>query len=97
MPSRTAWLEIDVGRGDDAHVHLDFLDSAELHEALVLEHAQNLGLCVHAHLADFVEKESAAVGDFEVALFRGDGGGECALYVAEERGFEQVGGHAIRC
>ncbi len=60
-------LQVDVGGGDDAHVHLDLLGSAEMHEAAVLQHAQDLGLHVHAHGADLVEEERAAVGDFEEA------------------------------
>ena len=88
----TACCEIDVGGGDDADVDLDFVGAAEMHEAAVLQDAQDLGLHVHAHGADFVEEERAAVGDFEEAFFRGDGGGERAALVAEERGFEQIGG-----
>ena len=42
------------------------------------------------HGADLVEEERAAVGDFEEAFLGRDGGGEGALDVAEERGFEQV-------
>ncbi len=60
--------QIDVGGGEDAHVHLDLLNAAEMHEALVLQHAQDLGLRVHAHGGDFVEEERAAVGDFEEAF-----------------------------
>ena len=62
-----------------------------MHEAAVLQDAQDLGLHVHAHGADLVEEERAAVGDFEEAFFGGDGGGEGAFDVAEEGGFEQVG------
>ncbi len=64
-----------------------------MHEALVLQHAQNLGLRVHAHGGDFVEEERAAVGYFEEAFLRGDGGSKRAFDVAEERGLEQLGGH----
>ena len=85
--------QIDVGGGDDAHVHLDLLDAAEVHEAPVLQHAQNLGLRVHAHGGDLIQEERAAVGHFEEALLGGDGRGEGALDVAEERGLQQLGGH----
>ena len=85
--------QVDVGGGDDAHVHLNLLNAAQVHEAAVLQHAQNLGLGVHAHGGDFVQEERAAVGDFEEALLGGDGRGERALDVAEERGLEQLRGH----
>ncbi len=55
-----------------------------MHEAAILQDAQDLGLHVHGHGADFVEEEGAAAGDFEEALFGVDGGGEGAFDVAEE-------------
>ncbi len=85
--------QVHVGGGDDAHVHLNLLDAAQMHEAPVLQNAQDLGLRVHAHGGDFIEKERAAVGDFKEALLRGDRGGEGALDMAEERRFEQFGRH----
>jgi len=51
--------KIHVGGGDDAHVHLNFLYAAQVHELAVLQHAQNLALRVHAHGADLVEEERA--------------------------------------
>ena len=53
-------LQVDVGGGDDADVDLDFVGAAEMHEAAVLQHAQDLGLHIHAHGADFVEEQRAA-------------------------------------
>jgi hypothetical protein len=64
-----------------------------VHEAAILQDAQNLGLGVHAHGGDLVHEERAAVGYLEEAFFGGDGRGEGALDVAEERGFEQFAGH----
>ena len=60
---------------------------------LSCKHAQNLGLGVHAHGGDLVHEERAAVGDFKEPLFGGDGRGEGAFDVAEERGFKQFRGH----
>ena len=85
--------QIDVGGGEDADVDLNLLDAAEVHEAAVLEDAQNLGLGVHAHGGDLVEEERAAVGHFKEAFLGGDGRGEGALDVAEERGLEQLRRH----
>ncbi len=83
-------LEVDVGGGDDADVDLDLLHAAEVHEAAVLEDALDLGLHVHAHGADLIEEESAAVGYFKESLLRRDGRGEGAFDVAEEGGFKQL-------
>ena len=60
--------QVDVGGGEDADVDLNLLNAAEVHEAAVLQDAQDLGLRVHAHGGDFVEEERAAVGDFEEAF-----------------------------
>src|SRR3954467_12042499 len=64
-----------------------------MHEFLVLEHAENFRLRFHAHGADFVEEQRAAIGDLKETLLRGNGAGKGALYVSEERGFEQVRRH----
>ena len=64
-----------------------------MHEAAVLQHAQNLRLRLQAHGRDFVEEQRAFVRDFEQALLRSDRAGERSLHVAEERGLEQVGRH----
>ena len=85
--------QIDVGGGDDAHIHLDLLDAAHVHEAAVLQHAQYFRLRLHAHGADLVEKKGAGIGHLEEALFRGHRGGERSLDMAEEGGLQQVGGH----
>ena len=69
------------------------MNAAQVHELAVLEHAQDLGLRLQAHGADFVEEDGAAVGDFEQALLRRDGAGERALHVPEQRGFQQVRRH----
>src|SRR6185503_6536392 len=54
-------LEIEVGRGDHADVDLDRLAAGDALEPLVLEHAQDLGLELQRHVADFVEEQRAAV------------------------------------
>src|SRR2546430_13403227 len=48
-----------------SHVDLDRLDGAEAHELLFLDHAQQLGLRLEVDVADLVEEDRAAVGDFE--------------------------------
>ena len=82
--------EIFVGRGEDADVHLDGFRAAQAHEFAFLNHAQQLGLRFRADGGDFVEENRALIGDFEEALFRGDGAGERALHVAEKLRFEQI-------
>ena len=57
---------------------------------MLLQHAQDLGLRVRAHVADFVEEERAAVRLLEAADALLVGAGERALLVAEQLRFEQV-------
>ena len=76
--------QIDVGRGDDAHVDVHLLHAAEMHELAILQHAQYLGLRVHGHCADFVEEKRAAIGNFKQSFLGRDRAGECALHVAKE-------------
>ncbi len=57
---------------------------------MLLQHAQDLGLRVLAHVADFVEEQAAAVGLLEAADALLVGAGEGALLVAEQLGLEQV-------
>ena len=56
---------------------------------MLLQDAQDLGLRVGAHVADFVEKQRAAIGLLEPADPLLVGAGERALLVAEELGLEE--------
>jgi len=76
--------EIAVGGGDDAYVDLACLQRADALDFLVLEGAEELGLCGGGHIADFVEEEGAFVGGFEEAWFIAVGAGEGATNVPEE-------------
>ncbi len=86
------FFQIAIGRGDQADVQLDGARSAHALEFTLLQHAQQLGLQQGRQLADFVQENRAALGDFELAFFLGDGAGERAFFVAEQLAFEQVFG-----
>src|SRR5438874_5492238 len=77
-------LEVLVGRRDDADVHPDGAVAADALELALLQHAQDLGLRLEAHVADLVEQEGPAVGDLELAFARRRRAGEGPLLVAEE-------------
>ena len=55
-----------------------------------LDGAQQLGLEVGLEVADFVEEQSAAVGQLELADALLNGAGERAFLVAEQRAFHQL-------
>ncbi len=71
--------QIHVGRGDDAHVHLNLVHAAQMHKLAVLQHAQNFALRVHAHGADFIQEKRSPVGDLKQAFLRSDRAGKRAL------------------
>ena len=64
--------------------------AADALDLALLQNAQQLGLQRQRHLADFVQKNRAAVRLFEQSDARVDGSGEGSLGVAEELGFEQM-------
>src|SRR5262249_59471288 len=68
--------QIAIGRGNHPHVHLDRLASAHALDDLLLQRAQDLGLCFEAHITDLVEKERAAVSRLELPATPCDGAGE---------------------
>ena len=63
---------------------------AEPLKLALLQNAQQLGLQIERHFADFVEQNRAAVGQFEFAGTVCDRAGESALAVAEELALEQA-------
>ncbi len=85
-----ALRKIHVGGGDDADVHALRAIAAEPLEFLLLKHAKKFRLKFEGKVADFVEEERAAVGEFEAADFLADGAGERSALVAEELGFEKT-------
>ncbi len=87
-----AWissLQVAVGGGDDADVGLGRVLGAQPHELALLQHPQQLGLHGEGHLADLVQQQGAAVGQFELALAGLHRAGEGAALVAEEFGLQQ--------
>ena len=82
-----------VGRGDDAHVHLDRLVAADALERAGLQHAQNFRLRGGRHVADFVEENRALVALLEFADALQGRAGERAAFVAEQFAFQQLFGN----
>ena len=82
-------VKIFVGRSENSHVRIDRASSAEPFELAVLQHAQQLHLNGRTDLADLIEKQRAAVGQFESAFLAGIRAGEGALLISEQFGFEK--------
>src|SRR5882762_128757 len=86
--ARNFLLEVFVGSGENAYVNGHSLAGTNWLKALLFQHAQYFGLCAQAHVADFVKKERAAVGFFELADLVFACTGEAALYVPEKLGLD---------
>ena len=76
-------LKVLVGRADEAHVDLDRPHAADPFEFAFLQNAQQLDLEARRNVADLVEKQRAAVGEFEPALAQRLGAREGAAFMTE--------------
>jgi hypothetical protein len=86
-------LEIAVRGDDHAHVHGEGTAASHALDLALFEHAQQLGLHGHGHVADLVEEKGAAMRLLEFSDVARGGSRERALFVAEELGFHQLGGN----
>ena len=89
-PGSDQRLKIAVGGGDDAHVDGDFLVAAHPADPARLQGAEQAGLRLGRHIADFVEEQGAAAGLFEFADVAACGPGEGPLLVPEQLAFDQL-------
>ncbi len=84
-------FEVLVRRGDDADVDAHRFARTDAFKDFFLQHAQEFHLHIERNVADFIEKEGAAVGRFEAADFVADRPRKGALDVSEQFTFEQGG------
>ena len=89
VAGRDHFGQVAVRGADDAHVDGERFVFADAADFAAFQHAQQLGLHRLGQLADFVEKDRAAVGDFEQADAMLVGPGERAFAMAEQLAFDQ--------
>src|ERR1700761_8103918 len=82
-------LEVPVGGGDDANIHLRPVMAADALNLAALDHSQHLRLAVRAHIADLVQKNRSSVGCFQTAILRLMSAGKGPALVAEQFALEQ--------
>ena len=87
------FFQVLVGGGHDAYIQLDGALATQSGELALLQHAQQLALQVHGHLANFVQKQGAALGLFKQTLLIAVGARECAFVVTKQHVFDQVFRH----
>src|SRR5215831_12364566 len=75
--------KVFVGRRDDPNVALDGCAAANSRVFALLEHAQQTGLRLHRHVADFIQKKRSTFRLFEAASTAGIGAGEGTLLMSE--------------
>ena len=85
-------LQVPVGGGDDAHIHLNVPQAAHPLEAPVLQKGQQLGLHGQGQLANLVQEHGSPVGQLHQALFSLIGPGKGPLFIAEELRLQQCVG-----
>src|SRR5262249_13402364 len=85
-------VQIAVAGGDDVDVDGPAVCAADGPDFAGLQRVEEFGLHVGGKLADFVEKQSATVGDLKQAAFGLRGVGKGASDMSEEFRFEERGG-----
>ena len=97
VPAETAridlFLQVAIGRSDDPDIDFARTSVADALQFLLLQNAQQFRLHRERHFADFVEKQCAAVRQFEAAGLVFERAGERTSHVAEEFALEQALGH----
>src|SRR5712664_84522 len=83
------FLQILVSCCQEADVEPDSPGAADADEFALLKDAQQLGLQRQRKLADFVEEDASAFGDFQQPFLLTDGAGECPLLVPEQLTFQK--------
>ena len=87
---RNQILRILIGRTNHANVDGNLLASADALDDSLLQEAKQLRLQCHRHVADLVEEQCAAVGDFDLADRLFVCTREGTFLVAEQLGLEQI-------
>ena len=88
------FFEVLVGGGDAAEVHVDDLVAANAGDFALLQHPQQIGLRLEGDVADLIEENRSAFGDFELAFLAVLRAGERAFFVTEEFALEQCLGQS---
>lgn len=84
-------FEVAVGRRDDADIDANGFAATDAFEHLAFKHAEEFGLDLQAHFAEFIQHQRTAVRKFEFAKLAFGGSGECTFLVTEQFAFQQGG------
>src|SRR5262249_2830009 len=82
--------QVPIRRCHKPHINLYGLRAAQPFELSLLQDPQQLGLQLQRYIANFVEKQRAAVCGFETANLASHSSGKGALFVTEEFAFQKA-------
>src|SRR5262249_3793978 len=82
-------FEVTVRCSDHADIHIDLVIAADWPDFLFLQNAKQLGLHFQRQFADFVQKNSTAIGRLKQTSFGLGRSSKSALFVAEKLAFHQ--------
>src|SRR5207244_1181080 len=84
-------FQIDICRRDDAHVHAPRAGVAERRELALLNDAQQTDLGLGWNVPNLIQKDRAAIGNFEQSFLGGNRTRERAAGMTEEFRLQQLG------
>ena len=79
-----------MGRRHDPHIGRQRFIRPDAGKRTILQHPQQLHLDRERHVADFVQKQRAAVRLLETSSTAGDGPGERTLFMTEKLALQQI-------
>src|SRR5262245_33039761 len=82
--------QVTIGGAEDTHIRSERFTLADSANLAGFQEPQQFDLDVLVELADFIEEERAAVGDFEESFMIAIGTGERALAVPEQLALDQI-------
>ena len=83
-------LQIFVGGSYDSNIHLDDLAAPHTLEALLFQNSQDFRLGFQAHVANFVQKKGAMIGQIKASPPPLIGAGESTSLVPKELAFNKI-------
>ena len=83
-------LEIDVGRRHQAYIHGNRFARTDAHHLALLQHPQQLNLHGQRQVADFIQKQRAAMGGLEPAFAPAHRTGKRTGLMTEQFAFREV-------
>ncbi len=86
-------MQVSVGRRHDSYIDGNILRSPDAGDDLLLQDPQQFGLPVGAHVADFIQKQCAAIRRFKLPVPRFAGIGKRPPFVSEQFALQQRIGH----